>query len=95
MRGKSSAAQRQRLRLLSLKTSAIRTFDRAATAFICLRNNAFQCTDTMTTKNLEKTVYTRITMEDFQVLNRIADEKQQTISQLVRKILIDSGALSR
>jgi DNA-binding MarR family transcriptional regulator len=49
----------------------------------------------MTTKNLEKTVYTRITMEDFQALNRIADEKQQTISQLVRKILIDSGALSR
>lgn len=49
----------------------------------------------MTTKNLEKTVYTRITMEDFQTPNRIADEKQQTISQLVRKILIDSGALAR
>ena len=49
----------------------------------------------MTTNNLEKTVYARITMEDFHALNRIADEKQQTISQLVRKILIDSGTLPR
>jgi hypothetical protein len=48
----------------------------------------------MTTK-LEKVLYTRVTIEDFQVLNRIADEKQQSISQLIRKILVDSGALPR
>jgi len=48
----------------------------------------------MTTK-LEKVLYTRVTIEDFHALNRIADEKQQSISQLIRKILIDSGALPR
>lgn len=48
----------------------------------------------MTTK-LEKVLYTRVTIEDFHALNRIADEKQQTISQLIRKILIDSGVLAR
>jgi hypothetical protein len=48
----------------------------------------------MTTK-LEKTIYARITHRDFNELCRLAEERQQSISQLVRKVLIDSGVLTR
>ncbi len=48
----------------------------------------------MATK-LERVVYTRITDDDYRALNLLADERQQTISQLIRKILIDSGVLNR
>lgn len=46
-------------------------------------------------KKLEKVLYTRVTMQDFHVLTQLADERQQSISQLIRKILIDSGVLPR
>jgi DNA-binding MarR family transcriptional regulator len=48
----------------------------------------------MTTK-LEKTLYTRVTEQDFHVLSQVAEQRQQSISQLIRKILIDSGTLNR
>ena len=48
----------------------------------------------MTTK-LEKVLYTRVTTDDFHILSQIADERQQSISQLIRKILIDAGVLPR
>lgn len=48
----------------------------------------------MATK-LDRVVYARITTEDYRALNVLADERQQTISQLIRKILIDSGVLNR
>ncbi len=47
----------------------------------------------MTTK-LEKVVYARITNDDYRALNLLADEQQPPISQLIRKILIDSGILN-
>jgi hypothetical protein len=48
----------------------------------------------MTTK-LERVVYARITTEDYRALNALADKRQQTISQPIRKTLIDSGVLNR
>ena len=48
----------------------------------------------MTTK-LEKTLYTRLTDNDFRILQQLADERQQSISQLIRKVMIDSGILER
>jgi hypothetical protein len=48
----------------------------------------------MATK-LERVVYARLTNEDYRALNLLADKRQQTISQLIRKILIDSGVLNR
>jgi hypothetical protein len=48
----------------------------------------------MTTK-LEKTLYTRVTEQDFRALIEVADQRQQSISQLIRKTLIDSGILNR
>ena len=48
----------------------------------------------MNTK-LEKTLYTRVTTEDFRLLEQLADERQQSISQLIRKIMIDAGVLPR
>jgi predicted HicB family RNase H-like nuclease len=48
----------------------------------------------MTTK-LEKTLYTRVTENDFKILTQLADQRQQSISQLIRKTLIDSGVLGR
>jgi hypothetical protein len=48
----------------------------------------------MATK-FERVVYSRITDDDYRTLNLLADERQQTISQLIRKILIDSGVLNR
>ena len=48
----------------------------------------------MNTKTtLNKTVYTRITGADFAVLNMVADQRQQTISQVIRKALIDQGII--
>lgn len=44
---------------------------------------------------LDKVVYSRITAEDLRVLTDLADERQQTISQLIRKVLIDSKILQR
>lgn len=52
-------------------------------------------TRTFMTTKLERVVYARITTEDYRALNVLADERQQTISQLIRKVLIDSGVLSR
>ncbi len=61
---------------------------------IRLPNHTIKDTDFMTTK-LERVVYARITDDDYRALNLLADERQQTISQLIRKILIDSGVLNR
>lgn len=47
------------------------------------------------TAKLEKTVYARITTEDFIILTQLADQRQQTMSQLIRKILIDANVLPR
>jgi hypothetical protein len=48
----------------------------------------------MATK-FERVVYARITNDDYRALNVLANERQQTISQLIRKILIDAGVLNR
>lgn len=48
-----------------------------------------------TTNKLNKTVYTRITSSDFAALTALADERQQSISQVIRKALIDVGVLTR
>jgi hypothetical protein len=92
---KSSAEHLTRLRLLSLRTAAFDTFYRELfVLLIGLPNNTIADTYFMTTK-LERVVYARITTEDYRALNILADERQQTISQLIRKILIDSGVLNR
>ena len=49
----------------------------------------------MTKVRLQRVVYTRVTNEDFAILNELADERQQTVSQLIRKILIDAKILHR
>jgi hypothetical protein len=46
-----------------------------------------------TTAKLEKTLYTRVTDADFQVLASLADQRQQSLSQLIRKTLIDQGLI--
>jgi hypothetical protein len=61
---------------------------------IGLPSHTIKDTNFMTTK-LERVVYARITTEDYRALNVLADERQQTISQLIRKILIDSGVINR
>lgn len=53
------------------------------------------CTHVPMTTKLEKTLYTRVTENDFKILTQLADQRQQSISQLIRKTLIDSGVLSR
>ena len=47
------------------------------------------------TAKLEKTVYARITTNDYDILTQLADQRQQTMSQLIRKILIDANVLPR
>lgn len=47
------------------------------------------------TAKLEKTVYARITADDYNILTQLADQRQQTMSQLIRKILIDANVLPR
>jgi hypothetical protein len=44
---------------------------------------------------LTKTVYARITSQDFADLTDLADERQQSISQVIRKALIDAKILNR
>ena len=60
---------------------------------IRLPNHTIKDTNFMTTK-LERVVYARITTEDYRALNVLADKRQQTISELIRKILIDAGVLN-
>lgn len=47
------------------------------------------------TAKLEKVVYARVTDEDYKTIHALADDRQQSISQLIRKILIDAGVLTR
>ena len=47
------------------------------------------------TAKLERVVYARVTDEDYKDILALADDRQQSISQLIRKILIDAGVLSR
>ena len=61
---------------------------------IHLPNHTITDANFMATK-LERVVYARITNDDYRALNLLADERQQTISQLIRKILIDAGVLNR
>ena len=60
-----------------------------------LFTNAHQCRQMKTTAKLEKTLYTRVTDADFQVLTSLADQRQQSISQVIRKALIDQQLLAR
>ncbi len=61
---------------------------------IHLPNHTITDANFMATK-FERVVYARITNDDYRALNLLADERQQTISQLIRKILIDAGVLNR
>jgi hypothetical protein len=42
---------------------------------------------------LEKVVYARVTTDDLYAISALAEERQQSISQLIRKTLIDQGLI--
>ena len=44
---------------------------------------------------LEKVVYARVTSDDLYAISALAEERQQSISQFIRKTLIDTGIIRR
>lgn len=44
---------------------------------------------------LEKVVYARVTTDDLYAISILAEQRQQSISQFIRKTLIDTGIISR
>jgi uncharacterized protein (DUF1778 family) len=44
---------------------------------------------------LEKVVYARVTTDDLRAISALAEERQQSISQFIRKSLIDTGIIHR
>ena len=44
---------------------------------------------------LEKVVYARVTTDDLYAIIALAEERQQSISQFIRKTLIDTGIIHR
>lgn len=62
--------------------------------FVCLPLLTIQHMTTKDTK-LERVVYARVTTDDLYAISALAEERQQSISQFIRKTLIDSGVIDR